>query len=1186
MAIDISTDLIIQANATILSTPTIDNIYDIGGSPGDYNPGKDYAETDNVSRGNTATYSISISLNSITNQNYPIDTLTIGSADIAGNLSHVNVYTINDDPDALNTVDSGINTLVSNVVAVASPVVLDSGISSNSTLTVNLIFNLPVVTYWKTKIVPNVTIIAEKDGIKKTYTFEISPVKLAPKAYFVSSILTDGNFQNAVTFSPNSFKLPFFINSFVQSMANVTGLANKPDFASVTYQINVTATVNGTVNAVIPPNGFTFTTSAGVPAITSYTYVGTLLTFTVTAPYAALTSQNYSIGITANAEYTPTVGESNANVVLSAFWAATNPVSVVANNNNQILFDIASIGGVSLSAIYVDLTNGGIGALKIRQNIANSGLYTYGILQSETATHDDLLVDPIGSQYIVMLDSQISSLKPNAQGYLSINYTDLSGIPHEDTLDPSFYVQTFAYATMPPPVYDPNPIIQQVLLGTIASGSYASIVAGGNKPNIRIITLLKNPWVGTNYNPMITHTINFTDVMLDAITSTEFQIKYNANPATNFTSNLYSYTSLNTSIATVALANALFGQLLASMDEFQLRNGSVFLNLGSVASNIPENTTQFNDVSVVRNAFPMSVWFSEFENGIVNASGVAVNPISDYSQQYYYVFRRKVQSIQFWNAAPIILAGTPVEFDLPTAFAQYFVIQDTPYILDNNGNKIPILNYQYDGYKIQFHMPVEMVFNWNGPGVYIPIRFIVPSQNIVANFTAPIIPPADIVANLPSNILDRFPSGTPYYGVNYYPFPTQLIGVQIDTTGLSVAPSVYPNGSSVKYTADVYNIDFTTSDYYTINTVPTNQYNEIETSNNTQPAYINKIITFNPITQVYYQTADKVTPADIQMSKILQGTPNLMNYYNNTIKITWTLWDSTVALPNNVVMISSFTPNILNGQFVRIDYDVKVEMDINTSTLYINNASFKYFSTGSSLEAHSNVVRIQNMPLAVPTTPVKTVSPTSIDGLLTTAAQFTVDFPLNATVNTDATTTINLKDVIDPRLTIVNVTTNLAPSTFYTITDLSVGNIVEYAVVTNIPVGETGDLPTTITLKIDVSYKGNGICPLTLPNTATMQIDSGAVAFSNTVNLQITTTQSRIDLIESTALMQTAVAHILNAEGEKLQKIIATPGVTSDLLIKTNKSAQNLIKSITRLEQVMMGRCGATSGCCTKNRKI
>jgi len=61
------------------------------------------------------------------------------------------------------------------------------------------------------------------------------------------------------------------------------------------------------------------------------------------------------------------------------------------------------------------------------------------------------------------------------------------------------------------------------------------------------------------------------------------------------------------------------------------------------------------------------------------------------------------------------------------------------------------------------------------------------------------------------------------------------------------------------------------------------------------------------------------------------------------------------------------------------------------------------------------------------------------------------------------------------------------------------------------------------------------------------------------------------DLIESVALGEAALAHILNAEGEKLQAVIAKKPCTSELL-KVNKSVQKMVTAVTRLEMVLQSK--------------
>lgn len=59
------------------------------------------------------------------------------------------------------------------------------------------------------------------------------------------------------------------------------------------------------------------------------------------------------------------------------------------------------------------------------------------------------------------------------------------------------------------------------------------------------------------------------------------------------------------------------------------------------------------------------------------------------------------------------------------------------------------------------------------------------------------------------------------------------------------------------------------------------------------------------------------------------------------------------------------------------------------------------------------------------------------------------------------------------------------------------------------------------------------------------------------------------DIIESTALQKTALAHIMNAEGEKIQAAILTQGLNSGNVLEVNDSALAMLYNITRLELIL-----------------
>lgn len=62
--------------------------------------------------------------------------------------------------------------------------------------------------------------------------------------------------------------------------------------------------------------------------------------------------------------------------------------------------------------------------------------------------------------------------------------------------------------------------------------------------------------------------------------------------------------------------------------------------------------------------------------------------------------------------------------------------------------------------------------------------------------------------------------------------------------------------------------------------------------------------------------------------------------------------------------------------------------------------------------------------------------------------------------------------------------------------------------------------------------------------------------------------QAITDLVESVALEEAALAHILNAEGEKIQAIVAL-ATTAEELIAVNTSVEAMVQSVTALELVL-----------------
>ncbi len=61
-------------------------------------------------------------------------------------------------------------------------------------------------------------------------------------------------------------------------------------------------------------------------------------------------------------------------------------------------------------------------------------------------------------------------------------------------------------------------------------------------------------------------------------------------------------------------------------------------------------------------------------------------------------------------------------------------------------------------------------------------------------------------------------------------------------------------------------------------------------------------------------------------------------------------------------------------------------------------------------------------------------------------------------------------------------------------------------------------------------------------------------------------------MVQSIALEEAALSHILNAEGEKLQKVISMHHCSQKELIEVNHSVESMVEKITNLEMVLKAK--------------
>lgn len=76
-----------------------------------------------------------------------------------------------------------------------------------------------------------------------------------------------------------------------------------------------------------------------------------------------------------------------------------------------------------------------------------------------------------------------------------------------------------------------------------------------------------------------------------------------------------------------------------------------------------------------------------------------------------------------------------------------------------------------------------------------------------------------------------------------------------------------------------------------------------------------------------------------------------------------------------------------------------------------------------------------------------------------------------------------------------------------------------------------------------------------------------------------TRNQAITDIIQSVALEETALSHILNAEGEKIQKMVAMKDVSAEVLLATNKSVESMVNAVSRLEMILHSKLALFQDC-------
>ena len=129
-----------------------------------------------------------------------------------------------------------------------------------------------------------------------------------------------------------------------------------------------------------------------------------------------------------------------------------------------------------------------------------------------------------------------------------------------------------------------------------------------------------------------------------------------------------------------------------------------------------------------------------------------------------------------------------------------------------------------------------------------------------------------------------------------------------------------------------------------------------------------------------------------------------------------------------------------------------------------------------------------------------------------------------------------------------------------------------------------GELPeATSCLLTTTSSTTTTTSTTTSSTTTTSTTTSTTTTSTTTTQAPVPRSQAITDLLTSVALQQAALSHILNAEGEKLQKLLSFEDVTPETILLTNRSVESMVNSISNLELVLADKLTLFQDCiCTE----
>lgn len=323
------------------------------------------------------------------------------------------------------------------------------------------------------------------------------------------------------------------------------------------------------------------------------------------------------------------------------------------------------------------------------------------------------------------------------------------------------------------------------------------------------------------------------------------------------------------------------------------------------------------------------------------------------------------------------------------------------------------------------------------------------------------------------------------------------------------------------------------------------------------------------------------SPANVNIGDIVTYNLSVLNTGNaaaNNVVITDPIPAGTTYVPGSITSNVAFTGDpttsivltapIAASQAVNISFKVKVGNTIPSTNPIPNQAGISYAYTvdpadpnGVEVQGFSDTVNTQvsNATLITTKSADKVVSYIGDKIKYNISITNTGNVPANLVVINDPIP--NGTIYVPGSLTVSSPYTGTPMTAISLTSPIAVGEVISISFevqVTDIP----NPNPINNKAVVDYAYTVNPLDPNGVSATSTSNI-------ATTTVLRYNFSQQVTDIIESIALEQAALAAIANAEGSKIQAMVAMNAITQQELLCLNKSVADMVDSITILESIL-----------------